>query len=130
MKITKMDRVWYFPLFLSLTVFLSTFCTALGEDLELGKKLFEGKCARCHGKVGTGNPKMAKLLKVPLKKVDLHRDEVVRMSAYQIEAMIDSGKHRMPKYRGKLTDMQIHEIAQYVKTLTGNESRKEDETPK
>lgn len=69
---------------------------------------------------------MAKLLKVPVKKIDLHRADVVKMSAYQIEVMVDTGKHRMPKYRGKLTDAQIHDVAWYVKTLTGNESVEEN----
>lgn len=116
--------------FLSLTISLSVFSMAQAKDLEQGQKYFEGKCARCHEKDGTGNPKMAKILKTPLAKINLHRKEVVNMSIYQIESMIDTGKHRMPTYRGKLTDDQITEIAQYVKVMVGNETQKEEGVPK
>lgn len=129
MKIVRVDRAFYFPVLVCLAVFLSAFSTVRAAD-EVGKTLFEGKCARCHAKDGTGDAKMAKLLKVSLKKINLHRDEVLRMSSFQIETMIDTGKHRMPKYRGKLTDMQIHDVAQYVKILTGNVSQEDNETPK
>ncbi len=101
------------------------------SQMEFGKKYFEGKCARCHGKDGAGNAKMARLLNTPLQKMNLHRKEVLRMSVIQIEAMIDTGKHRMPKYRGKLTDSQIHGIASYVKVLTTsvNPATEKDQKP-
>lgn len=117
--------------FLLLTAFcLPALSLAQGNSLELGKKSFDGKCARCHGKDGTGSAKMAQLLKIPVKKINLHRAEVLKMSIFQIESMIDTGKHRMPKYRGKLTDTQIHDIATYVKFLIGNEIPREKKISK
>jgi len=119
-SINKTLRITFY---LSLLVSLTGLSAALGENIEIGKKLFEGKCARCHGMDGKGNKKMVKILKVSIKKVNLHRKEIGRMSVYQIEELVDSGKHRMPKYRGKLTDSEIHDVAQYVKFLAGNESQ-------
>jgi mono/diheme cytochrome c family protein len=109
---------------------LSVFCFPVisfsqGSNIEFGKKFFGGKCARCHGKDGSGNPKMTHLLNTPLNKINLRRVEVQSMSVIQIEEKIDSGNHRMPKYRGKLTDSQIHDIAAYVKTFGVNELSKE-----
>ena len=103
---------------LTTAYYIPIYSRAQGSNLEFGKKYFAGKCARCHGKDGSGNPKMAPLLDTSLNKINLHREEVRRMSVIQIEAMIDSGKHRMPKYRGKLTDNQIHDIASYVDQLS------------
>lgn len=130
MKTFGTRRTWHLPFLFFSLLSLPFFSTALGQNLEMGKKLFEGKCARCHGKEAAGNPKMARLLKVPLAKIDLRREEISSMSIYEVEALVDSGKHRMPTYRGKLTDTQIHEIARYLKFLVGNESQKEDEPAK
>ena len=69
---------------------------------------------------------MVKLLNVTKDQINLHRDSVIHMSIFQIENRVDSGKHRMPKYRGKLTDAQIHEVAAYLKNLTGNASATEE----
>ena len=50
---------------LLLVLSVSILLTAAG-DAEAGKALFKKKCATCHGKDGSGNPKMAKMLKVEL----------------------------------------------------------------
>ena len=131
----KWQFVWLVRSFLFSTLLIAAFFTpnlspAQGSNLDFGKKYFEGKCARCHGKDGAGNPKMTHLLDISLDKINLHRDEVRRMSVIQIEAMIDSGKHRMPKYRGKLTDNQIHDIASYVNQLSKIEIPKSGKTQK
>ncbi len=118
------------PVILALLCYVLSFSTVFGDELVTGKKLFEGKCARCHAKDATGNPKMLKLLNVTRDKINLHRDEVVRMSVFQIETMVDSGKHRMPNYRGKLTDDQIHEVALYLKSLIGEGNPDESVTAK
>jgi len=120
----KMTREYLFLVFLSLSFLIPNLSLAQGSNLEFGKKYFAGKCARCHGKDGTGNPKMTPLLNVDLKKINLHRDEIRHKSVIQIEAIIDSGNHRMPKYGGKLTDSQIHDIASYVKVLIRSEKPK------
>jgi len=115
--------VWVAGIF---AVLFSLSTAVKADDLEQGRKLFEGKCARCHGKDGTGNAKMAPNLKVDTDKLNLHRDEVVHKTLFEIETMVDSGDHKMPKYRGKLTDAQIHQVAMYMKQLTGNASAKDE----
>ena len=125
----RITRACIFSVFTLLSFLTPALSPAQGSNMEFGKKYFDGKCARCHGKNGTGNPKMTQLLNTDLKKINLHRDEIRHMSVIQIEAIIDSGKHRMPKYGGKLTDSQVHDIASYVKFLTRNESPKEAKTP-
>jgi mono/diheme cytochrome c family protein len=116
----------WMPWFLSFATLFLIASTAKADDLQQGKKLFEGKCARCHGKDGLGNPKMAPNLKVDASQLNLHRDEVVHKSVFEIETMVDSGDHKMPKYRGRLTDTQIHQVALYLKQLTGNASAKDE----
>jgi mono/diheme cytochrome c family protein len=130
MKAGIAKQVRFIPFLLSLVLFLPLSSKVLGEDLELGKQLFEGKCARCHSVDGGGNPKMAKILKVPVEKLNLRRKKVAQMSPYQIEALVDSGNHRMPPYRGKLTDDQIHDVARYLVTLLAYEKQKESPAPK
>ena len=124
----KMARVGIFSVFTILPFLTPALSPAQESNAEFGKKFFDGKCARCHAKDGTGNPKMTQLLNTNLKKINLHRDEIRHLSVIQIEAIIDSGKHRMPKYGGKLTDSQIHDIASYVKILIRNEKPKEEKT--
>lgn len=118
MRVQNRSLISGWRIFLFAAFCMPVFTFAQDGNLGLGKKYFEGKCARCHGKDARGSDKMAHHLGIPLQRIDLGRGEVLKMSIYQIEAMIDSGKHRMPKYRGKLTDAQIHDIAMYVKKLT------------
>ncbi len=124
----RIKHACVFSVFTLLSFLIPALSRAQGSNMEFGKKYFDGKCARCHGKDGAGNPKMTQLLNTDLKKINLHRDEIRHMSVIQIEAIIDSGKHRMPKYGGKLTDSQIHDIASYVKFLIRNEAKKEEKT--
>ena len=116
---------------LVLTAFsIAFYSPALGEDLEQGKKLFGEKCSRCHGLDGNGNAKMASILKVPSQKVDLVHGKGGQMTSYEIEALVDAGNHRMPTYRGKLTDIEIHNVARYVVTLITYQKQKESGSSK
>ena len=106
-------------------------CPAVfGEDLEQGKKLFGEKCSRCHGLDGLGNPKMAAILKVPVEKINLVWGKASHMSSYEIEALVDAGNHRMPTYRGKLDDIEIHNVARYVVTLITFQKEEEKKSSK
>lgn len=110
---------------LSIMVSFSLLSSVFGEDLEQGKKLFEEKCSRCHSLDGLGNSKMAAILKVPLKKIDLVHGKGGLMTPYEIEALVDAGNHRMPTYRGKLTDIEIHNVSRYVVTLIASQKQKD-----
>lgn len=113
------------------TTFLLSFCPpGFSEDLEQGKKLFGEKCSRCHGLDGLGNPKMAAILEVPVEKINLVWGKAGHMSSYEIEALVDAGNHRMPTYRGKLDDIEIHNVARYVVALVAYEKQEKSGSPK
>ena len=104
-------------------LFCSIFAPALlcapawGADLKAGEKIYERTCSHCHGMDGTGNAKMAATLKVDREKINLTKGKASHMTAYEIEALVDAGNHPMPPYRGKLDDLEIHNVAKYVKTF-------------
>jgi mono/diheme cytochrome c family protein len=76
-----------------------------------GKALFDAKCAMCHGKDGVAKP-MAKgsaNFNDAKWQADTAADKIV--------AVMESGKGKMPSYKGKLTPEDEKAIADYVKTL-------------
>lgn len=70
-----------------------------------GKKLYERKCARCHGDDGTLEKKGAD----NLKKSDLNDEGLL--------SIITDGKKKMPAFSKKLTPEEIKAVANYTKTL-------------
>lgn len=75
--------------------------------------LFKAKCAICHGADGSGNSPMGKMMKVP----DLASAEVQKRSDAELTEAITTGKNKMPPFKGKLTDEQIHSMVSYVRQL-------------
>ena len=114
----------YLMIFGSLALFLSAISLAWGEDLAPGKKLFEGKCAQCHGKDAKGVAKMAKVLKVEPNAVDLTREEAAKLTTAEKLKIVSDGKKKMPKYKGKLTDEEIQSAVKYLESLQGGGAKK------
>src|ERR1039457_4463723 len=104
MKNHLREQAGFAAIFFSLALFLLAFSVARSEDLAAGKKIFEGKCAQCHGKDAKGVVKMAKVLKVEPVLIDLTRDEAVKLSNADKVKTVTEGNKKMPKYKGKLTD--------------------------
>ncbi len=78
---------------------------------EDGKALYDAKCARCHGKDGVAKP---------MAKGSANFNDAkfqASMTADKIVALMETGKGKMPSYKGKLTPEQEKAIADYVKTL-------------
>lgn len=50
----------------------------LAADAAAGKAIFDGKCKTCHLADGTGNPAIAKMLKVELKPLGGQTDAEIR----------------------------------------------------
>jgi cytochrome c6 len=119
MKIKYGKKTGFLAILPSLALFLLAFSMARSEDLASGKKLFEGKCAQCHGKDAKGNLKMAKVLKLDPISVDLTRDEAVKLSNKDKVNTVSNGKKKMPKFKGKLTDVQIQDVVKYLESLQG-----------
>lgn len=89
---------------------------AHGGDLASGRRIFERKCARCHGSNGDGKTVVAG--RFPYANLI---DRVWRAdgSAESIEKQIRRGRDPMPAFQGKLTDEQIRQTVTYVLELTG-----------
>jgi cytochrome c6 len=113
------EFVGYFVIFTSLFLFLSTFALAQDGGLSPGQKLFESKCAQCHGKDGKGADKMVKVLKVDPAAVDLTGADASKLTVAELETVVTNGKKKMPKFKGKLTEEQIKEVVEYAKSLQG-----------
>jgi mono/diheme cytochrome c family protein len=102
--------------FLVLALSIFSFAAAFADDaVSPSQKLFEGKCAQCHGKDAKGNVKMAKALKVDPINVDLTRAAAVSLTSDQTAAIVTNGKNKMPKFNAD----QIKTIVAYLKTLQG-----------
>lgn len=113
--------VAYTAICTAMALFISTY--AIGADKPApGQKLFEAKCAQCHGKDAKGNPKMEKLLKLDPSTLNLTKADAVSMTSDAIVAQITNGKKKMPGYKGKLTADQIQDIAAYLKGIQGEKA--------
>lgn len=78
-----------------------------------GATLFKAKCAPCHGADGKGDTSMGKVLKV----ADLGSEEVQKQTDAQLTDSISNGKGKMPGYKGKLTDAQIKQLVEFIRSL-------------
>jgi cytochrome c6 len=82
-------------------------------NAKAGASLFDGKCAMCHAKDGSGNSPMGKSMKVP----DLRSKEVQKQTDTQIYDAIAKGKKMMPQYGSQLSKEQINDLVAYIRTL-------------
>ena len=93
-----------------------TFCLsapASFADSQAGADLFKAKCAMCHGAQGKGDTAMGKNLKLK----DFGSDDVQNVHDSEMKTLIENGKGKMPAFKGKLTDKQLGDIIQFVRTL-------------
>ncbi len=91
-------------------LFVGTRTFAADSD---GAGLFKAKCAICHGADGSGNSPMGKMMKVPA----LGSAEIQKRSDAELTEAITNGKNKMPAFKGKLTDEQIHSLVTYLRQL-------------
>jgi len=100
----------------SLFAFLVVASSAKAADLASTKKIYEDKCAKCHGLTGKGDGPKAKTL----KKKPRDYTNKVEMGKLTDEKLIKEtldGKKPMPSYRGKYTDAQIADLITYIRTF-------------
>jgi mono/diheme cytochrome c family protein len=82
---------------------------------SIGKKIYEAKCAVCHGKTGDGKTPAAEMFDCELKdfsaaSYNTPLDDIIKY--------IRDGKgDEMPAYADKLSDVEIQEVAKYVQGL-------------
>jgi mono/diheme cytochrome c family protein len=76
-------------------------------------KLYQTKCAACHGPDGSGNTPVGKVLKLK----DFHDPEVQKMSDADLTTLIAKGKDKMPANEKTLKPDQIKALVGYVREL-------------
>jgi mono/diheme cytochrome c family protein len=74
---------------------------------------YKAKCQMCHAADGSGNTPAGKSMKVQ----PFTLPATMQMSDDELFAIIKNGKGKMPAYSGKLTDAQIKDLVEYVRTL-------------
>jgi len=78
-----------------------------------GAEIFKSKCVLCHGADGTGNTPLGK----QLQAANLHSKEVQKLSNDEMHKIIHDGQTNMPPFEDKLTDDEIDQVIQYVRTF-------------
>jgi mono/diheme cytochrome c family protein len=82
---------------------------------KAGLALYTKNCASCHGKAGLGDGVKARALKdFP---GDFSKPEFQNQPDADLFFKTKMGRGEMPKYEGKLTDDDIWNIVNYMKTL-------------
>jgi len=97
---------------------LAFFCLAASISVPAfaqggGADTYKAKCLMCHGADGLGATPVGKSFKI----VSFKDPSVVNSSNAAMEAIIKSGKNKMPAFAGKLTDAQISAVVEYIRTL-------------
>ncbi len=108
-----MGRTTFSAVILVLVLMVPALLVA-GGDAETGKLVFKKRCAMCHAADGTGNAKMAKMLKVEIK--DLGSEAVQALSDEEIAKVIAEGKGKMKTVKGAGQE-DIANIIAFVRTL-------------
>lgn len=80
---------------------------------DASAKLYQSKCAACHGPDGAGNTTAGKALKVR----DFHDPEVQKQSDADLTSIIAKGKNKMPAYEKSLKPDEIKGLVAYVREL-------------
>lgn len=94
-----------------------------------GKKIYDAKCAGCHGKDGKGNAAMAKALKTDAAVLDLTSPSARQKSDEDILKIILEGKNKMPPSKQLTADDQ-KAVLDYAKSLSGTKPPAEQSAEK
>jgi cytochrome c6 len=99
---------------IALLVFLGlTLLPAAFADAAKGAEIYKAKCQMCHGADGRGQTPMAKSM--PIK--DLGSGDIQKMHDSELKTLIENGRNKMPAYKSKLTDAQIGDVIQHLRTF-------------
>ena len=94
------------------------FVSAAPQGSEVGKTVFEARCATCHGPDGKSATRAGEMTQSP----DLTLKNWKNGTALaDVEKLIREGAGKMPKYEDKLSAEEITEVAKYVRDLAGIE---------
>jgi cytochrome c oxidase cbb3-type subunit 3 len=76
-------------------------------------KLYQTKCAACHGPDGSGNTTVGKALKLK----DIRDPEIQKISDADMTTIIAKGKNKMPANEKTLKPEQIKALVLYTREL-------------
>jgi mono/diheme cytochrome c family protein len=85
------------------------------QRVEAGRRVYERKCASCHGSLGDGNTVTASKFPYANLVDGVWRSEG---TAEVIERQIREGRDPMPKFEGKLTDEEIRQTVSFILELS------------
>jgi len=89
---------------------------AVGDaSTKAGLALYAKTCAACHGKTGLGDGPKAKSLKTAPTNFTLAASQTQTDGEHFYKTK--TGRGDMPKYEGKLTDDDIWNVVNYIRTL-------------
>jgi mono/diheme cytochrome c family protein len=84
-------------------------------SVKAGQALYIKTCTPCHGKTGLGDGVKSKSLKVI--PTDFTKVAFLGQTDGEMFYKTKTGKGEMPKYEGKLTDDDIWNLVNYMKTF-------------
>ncbi len=85
----------------------------LFADAAKGAEIYKSKCQMCHGADGKGQTPMGAKLQIK----DLGSAGIQSMQDSELKTVIENGKGKMPAYKGKLTDAEIEDVIQHLRTF-------------
>jgi mono/diheme cytochrome c family protein len=89
---------------------------AVGDaSTKAGLALYTKNCASCHGRAGLGDGVKARSLKT--FPGDFSKADFQKQSDGDLFYKTKTGRDEMPKYEGKLTDDDIWNVVNYMRTL-------------
>lgn len=81
-----------------------------------GGVLFAQNCARCHGSTGKGDGPEG--VNLPSRPRDLTAARMQSLSDGEIFVTISQGRGYMPSWQSRLSELQIWDLINYVRTLS------------
>lgn len=97
---------------LTLIALLTT--AAFAADAKAGKVVYDKSCKSCHGPDGTGNPGVAKMMKVDMKS--LSSAEVQAASDADLKTTVTDGKGKMKGLK-TVSGADLDNVVAYVRSL-------------
>lgn len=86
---------------------------AKADSKDSAANAFKMRCAPCHADDGSGNTSPGKALGIP----DLRSHEIQGQTDAQLASVITNGTKKMPAFKDKLTEAEIHALVKHVRTF-------------
>ena len=87
-------------------------------SVDRGKKVYMTQCALCHGEKGDGKGDLAADMK--LKLPDFTKpDALAKLTDGELFTIIGTAKDPMPSQKGRMSEHQLWNLVNYLRTLDG-----------